>query len=183
MHKWLFLMALLWTVAGAETAYRWVDEFGQVHYSDRPMPGASQIELVAGAPVQAPSPAAQPTRQPEPVSGPAYTGFNVLQPAQQETLWGTGGAVEVAVEIAPALLPDHHLGFYLDGQLTDLNSRNAQFQLEQVDRGIHTLQAVILDAAGAEVIRTLAVTFMMQQTSINFPSNPNNPNRAPAAGG
>ena len=58
-----------------------------------------------------------------------------------------------------------------------------QFQLQQVDRGIHTLQAVILDAAGAEVIRTLAVTFMMQQTSINFPNNPNNPNRAPAAGG
>lgn len=61
--------------------------------------------------------------------------------------------------------------------LTDLGSRNGTFQLQEVVRGIHTLQAAILDDAGEEVLRSLAVTFMVQQTSVNFPQNPNNPNR------
>lgn len=108
----------------------------------------------------------------------AYQAFNVLQPAQQETLWGTGGTVDVALEISPTLQAGHRLGYYLDGALTDLGSRSAAFQLQEVVRGIHTLQAVILDGAGEEVLRSLAVTFMVQQTSVNFPQNPNNPSRA-----
>ena len=45
MHKWLILLSLLWSTAIAEPAYTWVDENGQVHYSDRPVPGATEIEL------------------------------------------------------------------------------------------------------------------------------------------
>jgi hypothetical protein len=37
------------------------------------------------------------------------------------------------------------------------------------------LQAVVLDASGEEMLRSLAVTFMVMQTSLQ---NPNNPNRS-----
>ena len=86
--------------------------------------------------------------------------------------------MDVVVEISPGLQPGHHLGYYLDGELTDLGSGSTAFQMQDVFRGIHTLQAVILDGAGEEVLRSLAVTFMVQQTSINYPQNPNNPARA-----
>ena len=182
MHKWLILISLAWTVVAAEPAYRWVDENGQVHYSDRPTPGATRIELATGP--AAPPPSALPVQspqavdaQPEPEPEEDYTLFNVLRPAQQETLWGTGNTVDVAVEIGPQLQRGHRLGYFLDGSLTDLGSGSTQFQLEGVERGIHTLQAVILDENGNEVIRTLAVTFMMQQPSINYPQSPQAPPR------
>ena len=82
---------------------------------------------------------------------------------------------DVAVEIGPRLQRGHRLGYFLDGNLTDLGSGSTQFQVEGVERGIHTLQAVILDQAGEEVIRSLAVTFMMQQQSINYPQSPQAP--------
>ena len=184
MHKWLILISMLWTAALAEPAYRWVDENGQVHYSDRPIPGSTRIDLITSGAATGPALQAQPSGDPapEPAAAPdpadAYQAFNILQPGQQETLWGTGGSVDVVVEISPGLQPGHHLGYYLDGELTDLGSGSTAFQMQDVFRGIHTLQAVILDGAGEEVLRSLAVTFMVQQTSINYPQNPNNPARA-----
>jgi len=45
MYKWLILLSLLSTVASGQSAYTWVDENGQTHYSDRPVPGSFLIEL------------------------------------------------------------------------------------------------------------------------------------------
>jgi hypothetical protein len=179
MRSWLLIACLLGTQVLAQQAYRWTDENGQVHYSDRPAPGAAQVNLrgaqgysAATAPPQA---APQVTDEPADQEAPTrYTAFNVVQPAQQETLWNIGTTLNVQVEIEPALQSGHHLGAYLDGELIDVGARGTQFQLTDVFRGLHDLQAVILDANGADVLRSLPVSFMVQQTTI---LNPNNPNR------
>ena len=179
MRTWLLIACLLATQVLAQQAYRWTDENGQVHYSDRPAPGATEVSLSGAqgySPVTAPPQAApQVTDEPPEEEAPAaYTAFNVVQPAQQETLWNIGTTLNVQVEIAPALQAGHHLGAYLDGQLVDVGATGTQFQLTDVFRGLHDLQAVILDANGEDVLRSLPVSFMVQQTSI---LNPNNPNR------
>ena len=49
MRKWLILLsALSGTAASAAPAWTWVDAEGTRHYSDRPVPGAEQVDL-AGA--------------------------------------------------------------------------------------------------------------------------------------
>jgi len=103
----------------------------------------------------------------------AYTAFDILQPEQQETLWNVAGNVGVSLEIAPVLQPGYPVGVYLDGELTDLATTASQFQLTEVFRGLHTMQAVILDNDGDVVLRSLAVTFMVQQTTVLNPNNPN----------
>ena len=176
MTKWLIPICLLWTAVDAGPAYRWVDENGQVHYSDRPVPGAARIELTTARPsapsadrASLPRPEAPERRELPPA---AYAGFAVLQPARQETLWGTGGRVDVTLQIRPELQPGHHLGYYLDGEFTDTGSRGTRFQLQNVDRGAHSLQAVILDGRQEEVLRSSTVTFFVQQTSLYYPRNP-----------
>jgi hypothetical protein len=179
---------LLCGAASAQSAYRWVDENGQVHYSDRPMPGATEIELRS---VQGYS---TPTRiEPSQSEGAAsaepaqpYRVFNVIRPAQQETLWNTGGTLNVELELEPGLQPGHRISVYLDGQRRDLSTTGLSVTLEEVWRGQHTLQAVIVDAAGNEVLRSLPATFMVQQTSIQNPNNttpPARPRPTPSAGG
>ena len=89
MYKWLILLSLLSTVAGAQSAYTWVDEDGQTHYSDRPAPGSTVIELEAAQGFSAPPPPVtgrllEPEEEIDPAA--AYTAFNILQPVHQETL-------------------------------------------------------------------------------------------------
>lgn len=172
MRRWLLLASLFCTAAFGQQAYRWTDENGQVHYSDRPAPGATEIQLRG---VQGYSPAAQPEQaaavtEPEQPPARAYTAFNVISPGQQETLWNIGAVLNVQIELSPRLQPGHHLGAYLDGQLVDVRATSMEFQLPDVFRGTHTLQAVVLDASGNEILRSLAVTFMVMQTSIQNPN-------------
>ena len=160
MYKWLILFSLLSTGAGGQTAYTWVDENGQTHYSDRPVLGSALIELATAQGFMAPRPAIREVAEPEAAIDPAaaaYTAFDILQPEQQETLWNVAGNVGVS----------------LDGELTGLATTASQFQLTEVFRGLHTMQAVILDNDGDVVLRSLAVTFMVQQTTVLNPNNPN----------
>jgi hypothetical protein len=183
MRRWLLLGSLLCAHAFGQQAYRWTDANGQVHYSDRPTPGATEVRLRGAqgysAPTQSAADAASQTEElpgEEPVQ--AYTRFNVLRPSQQETLWNTGSVLDVEVDLQPELQPGHHLGAYLDENLIDVRAISNEFQLTDVFRGSHTLQAVVLDATGREILRSLPVLFMIQQTTI---LNPNNPNANPRA--
>ena len=176
MNKWLILLCLLWSAAQAVPVYRWVDESGQVNYSDRPGPGAVRIELSTDAPspnTGRSSPRVQsPALETRPSGAAGYESFVVIQPAPQETLWGTAGRVEVALGVSPDLQPRHRLGLYLDGVLADLETRATRFEIENVYRGEHTVQAVILDDTNKELLRSAPVTFFVQQTSIYYPRNP-----------
>ena len=179
MYKWLISMSLLCAVANGQSAYTWVDENGQTHYSDQPGPGATVVDLPSAQGFSLPLPATPaPSEAPEEGEpAEAYTAFNILQPGQQETLWNVGGNVDVALQLTPSLRSGHRLGYYLDGALTNLGTGAPQFQLTDVVRGQHTLQGVVLDTHGEVVLRSLPVTFMVQQTSIQNPNNPNVPRR------
>jgi hypothetical protein len=188
MRKCLILLfALTTSLVHAAPAWRWVDANGQVHYSDTPVPGATQIEL-SGAqtfgssarqqPSAANKPASQSALQRSTGSAERYRSFNIVSPKQQETLWNVGTVVDVQIEIDPPLQPNHLLDLFVDGQRRNLNTTSTELGLEDIYRGTHTIQAVVVDQSGAEVIRSLATTFMVQQSSIQNPTNdsPNRPN-------
>lgn len=176
MHKWLIAILFLGSTAQAAPVYRWVDENGQVNYSDRPGPGAVMIELSTGAPSLDAGPSTptgqQRSMEPQTPAVAAYDTLAVLQPASRETLWGTAGRVEIAVGIFPDLQPRHSLALYLDGALAELGIHTTGFAIEDVPRGEHTVQAVVLDEADRELLRSAPVTFFVQQTSIHYPRNP-----------
>jgi hypothetical protein len=195
MRKCLILLfAFTTTSVSGAPAWTWVDANGQVHYSDRPVPGAKQVDLPGaqgfGSAPRSQTPAAAATgstnrqadaaaaEKPGPVAQ-RYRAFNVVSPKQQETLWNVGGVVNVQVELDPPLQPNHKLDVYLDGELKNLNSTGTTLALDEVPRGIHSVQAVVLDQNGTEVVRSLATTFMVQQTSIQNPQNPQRPRPQP----
>jgi Domain of unknown function (DUF4124) len=186
MRKCLILLfALTTSLVHAAPAWRWVDANGQVHYSATPVPGATQIELSgaqtfgssARQPAAANKSASQPASQRSTGANERYRAFNIVSPKQQETLWNVGTVVNVQIELDPPLQPSHLLDLFVDGQRRNLNTPSTDITLEDVYRGTHTIQAVVVDQSGAEVIRSLATTFMIQQSSIQNPNNPNSPNK------
>jgi hypothetical protein len=180
MLKWLAVLIALVTSANAGPAWTWVDAGGQVHYSDRPVPGAKQIELPGAQAFAAPRAPASPSSQnagsaPQSTTNRAqpYRSIAIVTPSQQQTLWNIGPTLNVQVALEPGLQAGHRIDVYLDGQRKNLDATSAERQVPEVPRGVHTMQAVVVDSTGAEIVRSVATTFMVQQTTLLNPNNPN----------
>jgi uncharacterized protein DUF4124 len=175
MRKWLILLsALSGTAASAAPAWTWVDAEGTRHYSDRPVPGAEQVELLGAQGFsttrgsRAPRAAAQGTTAGTP--GAPYESIEVVSPAEQETLWNIGTSLPVQVRFQPALQPGHRYDLLYDGERRNVNTAAPRVTLPDVYRGQHTLQVVVIDSSGAEIMRSPARVFFVQQTSTLNPN-------------
>jgi hypothetical protein len=160
--------------AALAQAYRWVDENGVVHYSDRPQVGAEEIELETAPAVNIPPrrPAAERSAAPtqeeqDSLAAPGYESLTIASPVAEETLWNIGGVLNVSLDLQPALQSGHQLQIYFDG--TPQQVSGTQFQLPEVYRGVHNLQAEVLDENGQLMIRSQPNRFYVQQTTIVNP--------------
>jgi hypothetical protein len=175
MHKRVIIGFTAMLLSGgivAEEAYRWVDEAGVVHYSDRPEPGAEAIDLPTYEPKPGSStttPASSRSRGGASQSGDAaepfgYTSLTVASPASEETLWNIEGVLNVSLSLQPGLRSGHRLQVYFDG--TPQTVTGTSFQLEGVYRGQHNLQAEVIDQSGNLMIRSEPSRFYVQQNAI-----------------
>jgi hypothetical protein len=170
MRKWLILLfALSATTATSAPAWRWVDANGQVHYSDRPMPGAVQVELSGaqgfGTQIAQGTRTGAASSQPG-TAPPPYRSIEISSPADQEVLWNIGAQLTVQVQFQPALQPGHRYDLIYDGQPRNLTATATRVVLPDVFRGTHTLTVVVTDGSGVVLQRSGARTFTVQQTSI-----------------
>ena len=173
MRKWLILLsALSATTASSAPAWTWVDANGTVHFSDRPVPGARQVELsgAQGFGAQSPGRAAR-AADAAGTPGAPYQAIEIVSPADQETLWNIGTQLPVQVRFQPALQVSHRYDLVLDGQRRNVNTANTRVTLSDVFRGTHTLEVVVLDSAGTELMRSPSRTFHVQQTSVQNPNS------------
>ena len=167
------LLALLATSGVLADAYTWTDEDGVVHYSDRPEPGAKQIVLpesniVRTRPVQRQQ-AATPDAAEDAAedTGPfRYESLEVAAPAPEETLWNIEGVLNVSLALSPGLQTGHQVRVYFDG--TPRTVASTSFQIDEVYRGVHNIQAEVLDETGQLMIRSLPNRFYVQQNTVRI---------------
>ena len=174
MYKRLFTGFTALLLAGglaAEEAYRWVDEDGVVHYSDRPAPGAEQVQLPTTRPSSGPStprPTSSYTRRndatAEDTAPFSYEALSVASPAAEQTLWNIEGKLTVSLSLTPGLQSGHRVRVYFDG--TPQMVTGTTFELEGVYRGQHNLQAEVIDQSGKLMIRSEPSRFYVQQNAI-----------------
>ena len=151
-------------------AYKWVDADGVVHYSDRPREGAETVVLPKSPPrsaqTRAPSrPVSQANAETEPAPAAfKYESITFNSPAAEETLWNIEGVLNVSLSVEPALQTGHQIRVYFDGEPTVVSGTS--FQLEEVYRGVHNLQAEVVDETGNLMIRSRANRFYVQQNAI-----------------
>ena len=170
MRTIIALIAVLGASAAMAQAYTWVDEDGIVHYSDKPREGAVEIQLPRDTrPLRrtAPPPAAPEAQDDNATtaSGPfSYDSIEISSPAAEETLWNIGGVLNVTLNVQPALQPGHRVRVYFDGKEQMVNG--SSFQIQDVYRGVHNLQAEVLDETGKLMGRSLPNRFYVQQNTI-----------------
>lgn len=133
------------------TIYKWVDEQGNVSYSDTPHAGAQQLDL----PSQTEMPETQIGEQPKTQSqeqSPVADAMIQYQislsaPLQEATIWTGNGDVEVQASVDPAPQSDMKYQFLVDGKPYLPQPQTSSYvTLTNVDRGTHELQVQLLNA-------------------------------------
>lgn len=182
----LLLGCLLATASWAQSTskgrevYEWKDANGVTHYSDAPAPGARKIVIVGSTPTtaepaaapapSAASPSASPGR-PGGASETRYSSLEIWSPSNGESFFGADAAVNIRLRSDPELAGGDRLLTYLDGKLLS-NENVYEHTLTNIERGVHSVTSVILDAKGNEKIRSQPVVFHIKQpTTVDNPRN------------
>lgn len=171
MRTALLLLAVLATpVLASQTVWKWVDDQGVTHFSDRPVPGATKVEISSSNRAEPQSGNGRTYTTPSPTPEVRYQDFEITRPSEGEAFINAAGQVPVSIRLNPNLSAGHGMALYLDGRLVEGFPETAtEYSLNQVPRGEHTLVARITDDNGREVKATSPVHFMVRQESIAHP--------------
>jgi len=148
--------------------YKWVDEHGNVHYSDEPIKGGKEVKIPDLPTVKMKMPKLKPiisnsngkaTSQ-EQVAN-AYKSLEIVSPENEGVIRNNASQVTLTAKLDPALKQDHSLQFKLDGKLIPNPQNNLTVVIEKVAYGVHTASAVILDKNGQQLKNSKDVKFAL----------------------
>ncbi len=169
----LFLSVFFTTAALSAGVYQWRDVNGNVVYGDSPPESAAvqEVELpvltVADSyPSADKSKAADDTAQnqaSEQQATPAathvnYEHFKIKSPQKDAAIRANNGNVLVSFDLKPALQKGHGIVVYLDGKRV-ASGQATVFSLEALDRGQHSLFAVLHNAEKEVIKNTSSIKF------------------------
>ena len=154
--------------------YRWVDANGNTVYGDSPpkQSAAKPMNLplltVADSPVpKQESRTTAPTTKPKAgdTDAEAYSDFKITSPAADEAIRANEGSVSVSASLKPQLKPGDSVALYLDAKQVASGS-SLSFALTEVERGEHSVFAVLSDAGGNIIQNTEPVKFNVLRYSV-----------------
>jgi hypothetical protein len=169
MNKLMFCFVIFCSLVQAQQVYVSVDKNGVPLYSDKPVPGAKQVEMKVSLQSQSPQ---QPTDIKPLVSlvekKPKYQ-ISIRSPAEQDTVVSNEGEVLVQVDIEPALTEQHQLRLVFDQNQQSPLQQSSNFRLLSVERGEHQIQIQALDQNGKLIAQSPVTTFYLRKTTIASP--------------
>lgn len=160
---WLFFVS---AIAG-NTLYQWTDEDGQIHVSDQPEANAKPVQLPKLQTYQLRSSTTNinnnATESDTSFQPQKYTAIHIITPKNQETIRDNSGNVSVNIQLAPKLFKNNQYQLFLDGKMYKKKQITSQFQLKNMDRGEHSLEAVIVNENNQILIRSAKIVFYLHQ--------------------
>lgn len=161
----LVLTLLVLPAVLGETLYKWVDAQGNVHYSDKPQPGATKIHLPNAQTFTAPGVAAPVTTDGKAAAQPAqqgYSSFQIASPKPDETFTNIQ-SMTVSVNLQPGLRKGDQLTITLDDQ-SQGPGKSLSADFDNLDRGEHTASATLIESDG-QVLTAPPVIFYIQKAT------------------
>ena len=168
----LALAAATVVAADEQPVYRTTDAAGHAVFLDRPVPGASPV-LAKPVNTYAPpatelgrSGAPGPSASAEPAP---YESLEIVFPRQDAVVRANGGNVRIEGRVVPRLAAGHRVVVALDGEAAACVAHpRGRFAcaLAAVARGPHTVDAAVMDAAGAVVLQAGVTRFHVLRTAV-----------------
>jgi hypothetical protein len=164
-----FLVSAFATLSAVDAAlYKGLDAGGNVVYSDKPFSNAEQytpppISVMDALEVNDEKGAAV---EDDPVEF-KYMKFDIISPANNQAIRDEA-FLDVSLRLEPGLnaAENHAVWLLMDGKVQVENSKSLSFQLDDVERGAHQIQAQVRDEAGEVVVRTRSVIVYVHRTTV-----------------
>jgi hypothetical protein len=187
----LAVLMLLAAACGPASAqvYKTVDEDGNVVYTDQaPKDGSEPMKLPPLSVVEAPTyeEIARPVDDEVEEGGREltmrqlrnrYRGFAIISPENEQSLWNPQGLISLAWQSPHPLQEGMQVRASMDGEQIGLTADRV-IPITKLERGAHTLEAVLEDARGRTIATAEPVTFFIHQPSVII----NRPVPAPSGG-
>lgn len=162
---------LTWSSVTPARVFKKIQPDGTVVYSDEPSPGAEEIEVKPLPSYNLPPVKPSSTPRTVKLSPPeeeekGYKSFAITSPTHDSTINHGSGIFSVTLSSKPSLKEKHKIQVMLDGKPVGPASRSSVFNLSNVDRGMHTLTAKIVDEKGKPLISSQPVTIHMRRPTV-----------------
>lgn len=183
----LLVIATNVSIAGI---YKYTDEEGNVHFTDKPISGAKKIKenkpSVAPAPKSSFNPSStkkprtrttvkvfkmevreQPKQKPKP-KAKRYKSIKIVSPEHDQAYRSNNGDVEIVYSISPPLQTKfkHKIKLVFDGKKLPGQWESSTISLTNLDRGTHTISAIVVDKKGKKLIQSSTTTFHLLRHSV-----------------
>jgi len=150
--------------------YKWVDEEGNVTFSDQPpYKGAEQLDLPDLSTVGRTRAAPQQT---EPVEDEKkevtkYTELKITSPANDATIRDNSGNFSISFSVKPPLDTDfeHTFSVSLDGKVVKKNLTSSSASFSNIDRGTHNISVSVKNKSGKTLRKSKPVTIHLHRHS------------------
>lgn len=179
----LFTFTLLFSIAATAEIYSWKDANGNTVFGDTP-PEAKKVKIVETQPLTVIPSFKDPslentekTPKEDKDEGEAYESFEVAYPSDDTTIRSNDGNLNISLDLSPSLQSSHRVFIYVDGKkVLEEGSTSLSANLNNLDRGTHSIFAVVRSEDGDVLINSNTVRFHVQRNSIinNNPTNSSN---------
>ena len=166
MRLTFFILLFAFGGLAAAEMYKWVDERGNTHFSDKPMGGDSKAYKPPPIPTV---PAAGPSGPLPPVKQTAkdtkYKSIAVVEPKPGQVFTpDLADSVTVSVKMNPATIsnPEHQIVLYINGK-EHAKGLQRSFTLTGLPRGTYTAQAAIVTKKKKKLINSEPISFTIQR--------------------
>lgn len=180
----LSILALAWSTQAWAVICKTVDADGLVGYTDVPVEECQNPVKLPDYSRYSPRPIPNATSPVNATQAEPFTGYSelaIVRPEANGTVRSNEGRVPVAIEIQPMLQTGHRISLLLDGRPVDGEFSGTNIDLSGVERGTHSLQAQVKDAAGATMISSASVLFTLRKRGLfDGPPDVENPVEPPS---
>lgn len=164
----IFILLLFIIASPPLTAeiYKGLDDEGGVTYSDKETPRSKKIPTPSPNTVQMPRAAPkQAVGDPDKTAGYSY--FRIISPTDNTTIRSGQGTLSVSFAIEPALNTEqgHSISVLLDGRPVITSTTQLTVEMNNIDRGSHSLKARVRDKQGKSIISSNSIRFHLKRLS------------------
>lgn len=150
--------------------YKWVDSQGNVHFTDTPFSGARKLNIpdaqVYSSPVPEPI-ASEKLRSKYSMKNKIIYKIVIVQPDNEATIRNNQGAIAITVRVEPDLLSGDQVQIIFDGRPWGKPQANLLFLFSNIDRGVHTIAAQIMNNGGEVLKLSEPITIYMFRPRVN----------------
>ena len=164
-HILLSISLLLVSTLLSAELYRWVDEKGNVHFSDTQINSDAQVytppPILTVPAVPAGNFSSKTTSKSKKFK---YESITLTSPADGATFPTDTESIQVSIQVKPGLNTKEKnvVALYMNGKLHQKGS-SLSYSFKNLDRGAHTVYATIETSKGKKIKQSAAIQFYVQR--------------------